>query len=73
MEMKLCKDCKYYKKDWGARILGLGDNYDKCMRPVETNLVTGKSYKPQYCDQQRRFSIGMSWLCGPEGQHWEAK
>lgn len=27
--IKLCKDCKHYKKDWGARIIGLEDKLEE--------------------------------------------
>jgi hypothetical protein len=42
--IKLCKDCKHYKRDWGARLTGYGDTFDLCLHPLVTeNVVTGKS------------------------------
>ena len=49
-DIKLCKDCKHYKKDWGARLTGFGDTFDLCLHPLVTeNIVTGKS-NGRYCD-----------------------
>jgi hypothetical protein len=66
--IRLCCDCKYYKKDWIARITGSGDIYDRCVHPIVTgNVVTGKS-NGYYCDTTRRFHE-----CGYEGKLWEAR
>ena len=54
-DIKLCKDCKWYKKDWGARLTGYGDTFDLCLHPALTgNVVTGKT-KGGYCDAMRKF------------------
>jgi hypothetical protein len=66
--MKLCKDCKHYKRDWSARITGFGDTFDLCLHPLVTgNVVTGKT-DGKYCDHTRKF-----YGCGMEGKYWEAK
>jgi len=66
--IKLCKDCKHYKKDWSARITGFGDTFDLCLHPLVTgNVVTGKT-DGRYCDNVRKF-----YGCGMEGKYWEAK
>ena len=36
---KLCKDCKHYKKDWSACIIGLEDKFDLCLHPLVTGLI----------------------------------
>ena len=68
-ELKLCKDCKWYKKNWIEHLSGSGDQFDKCMNPIlNGNLVTGK-YKGVFCDTARNYGI----RCGKEGRYWEAK
>ena len=67
-DIKLCKDCKHYKRDWFGRITGFGDTFDLCLHPLVTgNLVTGK-HNGCYCDSTRRFH-----KCGMEGKYWEAR
>jgi len=67
-EIKLCKDCKHYKRDWFAHITGSGDTFDLCVHPLATgNVVTGK-FNGQYCDSVRKYHG-----CGMEGKFWEAK
>ena len=67
-DIKLCKDCKHYKRDWSARITGFGDTFDLCLHPALTgNVVTGK-FNGRYCDSARRYHE-----CGPEGRYWEAR
>ena len=67
-DLKLCKDCKWYKKDWSARITGFGDKFDLCLHPVVTeNVVTGK-FNGRYCDSARRYHE-----CGMEGKYFEPK
>ncbi len=64
----LCKDCKWYKKDWLQHLIGSGDTFDKCLNPIACgNVVTGRS-TGQYCDTQRRFHE-----CGMIGNLWEAR
>jgi hypothetical protein len=66
--IRLCKDCKHYKKDWSAHITGSGDRFDVCVHPIVTgNVVTGKS-NGYYCDTIRRFHE-----CGMIGNLWEAR
>ena len=65
-ELRLCKDCKHYKRDWGARLTGYGDTFDLCLHPLLTgNVVTGRS-GGQYCDSVRKYH-----KCGMEGKYWE--
>ena len=45
-DIKLCKDCKHYKRDWGARITGFGDTFDLCLHPA----LTGKVKGGRFCD-----------------------
>jgi hypothetical protein len=66
--IKLCKDCKHYKRDWNARITGFGDTFDLCLHPALTgNVVTGRS-NGKYCDHARKY-----YECGMEGKYWEAR
>lgn len=66
--IKLCKDCKHYKKDWFEHLTSMGDRFDTCHNPVlSENLVTGKS-NGGYCDTMRKFHG-----CGMEGKYWEAR
>ena len=68
-QIKLCKDCKWYKKDWVSHILGDGDKLDMCLNPLlNENLITGKS-KGRFCDMMR-LPYGK---CGKEGKYWEAR
>lgn len=67
-KLRLCKDCKWYKKDWSARITGFGDTFDLCLNPLVTeNVVTGK-FNGRYCDSVRK-----SQGCGMEGKYFEPK
>ena len=64
--IRLCCDCKHYKRDWGARLTGYGDTFDLCLHPLVTeNVVTGKS-NGKYCDHVRKY-----YGCGMEGKYWE--
>ncbi len=64
----LCKDCKWYKKDWLQHLIGSGDTFDMCVHPIAGgNVVTGGS-TGRYCDTQRRFHE-----CGMIGNLWEAR
>jgi len=66
--IRLCKDCKHYKKDWSSHIIGSGDKFDVCLHPLVTgNVVTGKHHG-YYCDTIRRFHE-----CGMDGKLWEAR
>ena len=68
-EMKLCKDCKWYRKDWCARITGYGNIFDMCFNPIlnEADPVTGKT-NGSFCDTMRKFHG-----CLMEGKYWEAR
>lgn len=69
--MKLCKDCKFFRMDWGSPISG---RFAKCTRHsvIIPNLVTGRGEidkKWQYCSIERDFER----LCGPEARYFETK
>ena len=69
-DLKLCKDCKWYKKDWFEHLTGGGDRFDMCLNPVlSENLVTGKVKGGRFCDMMRKTHGG----CGEEGKYWEAR
>lgn len=69
-QLRLCKDCKWYKKDWFEHLTGGGDRYDKCLNPVlSENLVTGKHKGGYVC----RFMRLYSGECGQNGKYWEAR
>jgi len=69
-DLKLCKDCKWYKKDWFEHLTYGGDRFDMCRNPVVSgNLVTGKVKGGRFCDMMR-LSYGR---CGEEGKYWEAR
>ena len=72
--MKLCKDCKWYKKDWITHLIEGSDSFDKCLNPiVNENLVSGKT-KGGFCDMLRaKRWQELDYSCGPEGKYWEAK
>jgi len=66
--IRLCKDCKWYKRDWLYHLTGAGDRYDKCFNPIVCeNFVTGGS-TGRYCNTQRNFH-----QCGPKAKYWEVK
>ena len=66
--IKLCKDCRFYKKDWCGHLTGYGDIFDLCLHPALTgNVVTGKS-KGRYCDHMRKYRD-----CGINAKYWEAR
>jgi len=68
-DLKLCKDCKWYKKDWFEHLTYGGDRFDTCHNPVVSgNLVTGKVKGGRFCDMMR-LPYGR---CGNEGKYWEA-
>ena len=72
-EPKLCKDCKYYRKDWISHILGFNYIYDTCACPhTSRNLVTGNENR--YCDMLRaeRWKE-LDYSCGLEAKYFEAK
>lgn len=66
--IKLCKDCKHYRKNWVEHLTGSGDRFDTCHNPVLCeNLVTGKVKGGHFCDVMRR-PYGR---CGVEGKYYE--
>ena len=71
--MKLCKDCKFYRKDWIAHILGRTHTYDTCACPDTTkNPVTGNENR--FCDMLRaKRWEKLDHSCGPEAKYFEAK
>ena len=71
--MKLCKDCKYYRKDWLTHLFGMGFRHDTCASPnTTTNPVTG--YDKRFCDMLRSSRWKeLDYFCGPDGRFWEAK
>ncbi len=71
--IKLCKDCKYYRRDHLSHLLGMGDRHDMCASPNTTqNLVTG--HEKRFCDMLRsnRWK-DLDYSCGPEGKFWEER
>ena len=68
-EMKLCKDCKHYKRNWIAHLIRRTDKLDKCLNPiVNQNLVSGK-IQGKFCDTQRMSFYG----CGQEANYFEGR
>jgi hypothetical protein len=62
--MKICKDCKYYKRYW------LDQKLSRCMAPQSTTIhpVTGKpSYT--FCDISREYTR----YCGPNAIYYVGK
>ena len=69
-DIKLCKDCKHYKKSWVEHLIFGSDADDKCLHPVlSENLVTGQIKGGRFCDLMRKTYGG----CGEEGKYWEAR
>lgn len=66
---KLCKNCKYYKKDRISHLLGFRGKYDECRRLM--NLVTGDK-KVEFCEIERRDWYPLD-VCGPEGKYFEPR
>lgn len=68
-EQKLCKDCKYYKKDWIKHIFCDDGRFNKCNHPLfSRNLVTGTTRR-DYCESLR----GSYRVCGPGAKYFEPK
>ncbi len=72
-KMKLCKDCKYYRKDWLSHLFGMGHRHDTCKSPnTSQNLVTGN--ESRFCDMLRaKCWEKLEYSCGPDGKFWEEK
>jgi hypothetical protein len=71
--MKLCKDCKWYRKDWIENIIFRSNKFDMCASPNTTDdPVTGSKHR--FCDMLRAHRWQeLDWSCGPDGKYWEAK
>ena len=68
--IRLCCNCKYYKKDWISHLTGSGDIFDRCFNPtLYKNVVTRKN-EGTFCIIARRH-VGVD--CGKEGVLWEAR
>ena len=71
--MKLCKDCKWYRKSWLEHIMMRTSSYDMCACPNTTqNPVTGNERR--FCDMLRaeRWKE-LDYSCGPDAKYWEAR
>lgn len=65
-ELRLCKDCKYYRKDFYAHFVGVY-NLDRCSNPVVTDdFVNGK--ESTYCSIAREGA-----RCGKDANLWESR
>jgi hypothetical protein len=73
MTKKLCKNCKWYRKDWMHHIFFGNQTCDMCASPNTTDdLVTGR--KQRFCDMLRSTRWEeLDYSCGPDGKFWEAK
>ncbi len=73
--MKLCKNCKYCKKEI-LDYLPLGQKFPICRRPSLKikSLYDGKKRydKDSYC-RVERMDFQLPDNCGPEGKYFEAK
>jgi hypothetical protein len=66
--MKLCKDCKWCRKDGVNLVYERTNHADTCIRPNNINPVTGKSN-----NYSCRYERIHTYLCGKEAKYWEAK
>lgn len=69
--MKLCKDCKFYRK-------GIEPQFATCTYPQLVNRVTGEPGRPRwkYCSMQRNESFPFNYIfsmCGKSGRWFQAK
>jgi hypothetical protein len=73
MEKKLCKDCKWYRKDYLSHFFGMGHIHDTCASPnTSQNLITGNENR--FCDMLRSNRWAeLDYSCGPDGRFFEAK
>lgn len=76
--MKLCKNCKWYKKKWWEKIPHCYRAYKNAKTIVEENPVTGEvtSYvcaSRVQCEEERGSHFHSSIHCGLSGNFWEAK
>lgn len=72
-EPKLCKNCKYYRRD--SILTFFTDRYDKCIRPInDVSLITGKRKIPHlYCEMERNNQGVCGIPCGKDAIYWEPK
>jgi len=70
---KLCKDCKWYRKDWIHHIIFGNQTCDMCASLNTTDdLVTGR--KQRFCEMLRSTRWeSLDYACGPDGRFWEPK
>ena len=69
-EIKLCKDCVYYKPCYIPFWPFVDDEFSKCTFSSERSLVSGKYIIPnRFCDLERRTDI----RCGPEAKNFLLK
>lgn len=75
---KLCKDCKFCKKDPLAALVsiitfGLVDAYEfaNCARPQKSNLVSGRNPE-KFCSCERVSYISID-TCGEEAKYFQPK
>jgi hypothetical protein len=68
MTKKLCKDCKWCRKNGVNRVYEKTDYSALCMRPDNINPVTGEANNYS-CSYERIHG----YLCGQEAKYWEAK
>lgn len=72
--MKLCKDCKFYVRDWMSLFSG---QFAKCSRKdvIRPNLITGRGVDVEnysnrnYCSLERKYEE----YCGPSGKYFVSK
>ena len=65
--MKLCKDCKHYRRAWFS---GIYDPNHLCAHPnAGIDVVTGETDVSCYAERNR-ITVGH---CGKEANNWEAK
>ena len=71
MTKKLCKDCKWYRKDWVHHIVNGTSDFDRCASPNTTDdLVSG--YQQRFCNMLRKIE-DLDYACGRDGRFWEEK
>lgn len=71
-QIKLCKNYKYYKKDWISHLLpifGYRGQFDECRRVVDP--VTGEK-KVDFCSTERKDWYPLP-TCGPDAKYFEKR
>jgi hypothetical protein len=78
--MKLCKDCKHYRKLIGSDGCVIdGMEFDGCVKPASlANRVHGGQWESSgtfdlFCIEQRADISHVPNRCGKEGNNWEPK